>query len=245
MVVMERSFRVQTEPGILYRDRRAAGAFLAENLAAYRGRGVLVLGIARGGVIVAAEVARRLNADMDVVVARKLGAPGEPELAIGAVTADGSEYLDADAIRRLGVTGQFLEAEAAAQMAEARRREERYRAGRQAPRIRERTVILVDDGLATGATMRAAIRSVCERHPTRLIVAVPVGSSEACAALLAEADELVCPYVPKPFMSVGMFFNDFGPTGDAEVERLLRESREARILQKARHDRTSPGVMVP
>ncbi len=238
---MERSFRVRTEPGILYRDRRAAGAYLAENLAAYRGRGVLVLGIARGGVIVAAEVARRLNADMDVVVASKLGALGEPELAIGAVTADGSEYLDADMIRRLGVTGQFLEAEAAAQMAEARRREARYRAGRQPPRIRERTVILVDDGLATGATMRASIRSVAERHPTRLIVAVPVGSSDACAALLAEADELVCPYVPKPFLSVGMFYEEFGPASDEEIGRLLGEWREVRTLHKARHERMSTG----
>jgi len=240
---MERSLRVQTEPGILYRDRKVAGATLAQNLAAYRGRGVLVLGIARGGVVVAAEVVRRLGADMDVVVARKLGAPGQPMLAIGAVTADGSEYLDADAIRRLGVTGRYLETEAAAQMAEARRREERYRAGRQPPRIRERTVILVDDGLATGVTMRAAIRSVAERHPTRLIVAVPVGSPDACAALLAEADELVCPYVPKPFLSIGTFFEEFTATGDEEIERLLRESHEARTLQKARHERASPGGM--
>jgi predicted phosphoribosyltransferase len=208
---------------IRFEDRRQAGRALAKELRAYRGQNALVLGIPRGGVPVAAEVATALDADLDVIVARKLGAPGEPELAIGAVTANGGEYLDERIASRVGATRSYIESVREEQVAEARRRETRFRGNRPAETISNRVVILVDDGLATGATMRAAVRSARKHRPARLIVAVPVGSREACAALRAEADELVCPSEPEPFGAVGYFYGDFSPVEDAEVEHILRE----------------------
>jgi putative phosphoribosyl transferase len=211
--------------GVLFRDRRAAGARLGDRLAACSGREALVLAIPRGGVPVAAEVARRLDAELDVVVARKLGAPGQPELAIGAVTADGGRLLN-EQIDWEGWAGRaYLARVTAEQMAEARRREERLRGGAAPPRIAGRTVILVDDGLATGATVRAAVRSVRRHGPARLIVAVPVGSTMACEALRAEADEVVCLHEREDLVAVGRLYADFRPTGDAEVEGILRAAR--------------------
>jgi predicted phosphoribosyltransferase len=204
-----------------FRDRADAGARLAERLEAYRGPDALVLGIPRGGVPVAAEVAARLGGELDVVVARKLGAPGQPELALGAVTADGGRFLNEDTVRELQPSEAYLEAVTAREMAEARHRERRFRGGRPAPRVRGRTVILVDDGLATGATMRAALRAVRARGPARLVVAVPVGSRQACEALRAEADEVVALHQPEPFLAVGLHYQHFEPTEDTEVERLL------------------------
>ena len=212
---------VQSRSG--FHDRIDAGRVLAERLGAYRGKDVLVLGIPRGGVPVAAEVARRLEAELDVLVARKLGAPGQPELAIGAVTANGGEFVDEEMVGYLGVSRAYLQGVRQQQMAEARRREARFRGDRPAERIRGRVVILVDDGLATGATMRAAARSVRKRGPAFLVVAVPVGSREACAALRAEADEVVCPLIPAFFGAVGYFYENFEPTEDSEVETILRE----------------------
>ena len=213
----------QADSGPLFADRIDAGRVLAERLGAYRGKDALVLGIPRGGVPVAAEVARRLEADLDVVVARKLGAPEQPELAIGAVTANGGQFLNEEIVRGLGVTDAYLECVKEEQMAEARRREARFRGGRPTEPVQDRVVILVDDGLATGATMRAAVRSVRKHRPALLVVAVPVGSREACAALREEADEFVCPSVPEPFGAVGYFYRDFQPTEDVEVQNLLRE----------------------
>jgi predicted phosphoribosyltransferase len=210
---------------VLFRDRRDAGARLGERLAALRGQDLLVLAIPRGGVPVADEVARRLDAELDVVVARKLGAPGQPELAIGAVTADGGRYLNEEILRETDADAAYLSRVTAEQMAEARRREARFRGGAAPPRLAGRTVILVDDGLATGATMRAAVRSVRQRRPTRVVVAVPVGSVHACAALAEEADEVVCLATPALFWAVGLHYEDFRPTEDAEVEAILRASR--------------------
>jgi len=207
----------------LFRDRRDAGDALAERLAVYRGRDVLVLGIPRGGVVVAAQVARRLDAELDVVVARKLGSPVSAELAIGAVTANGGRFLNEEAMRELSVSEPYLTAVTAVQMTEAREREARFRGGRGPLQVAGRTVILVDDGLATGATMRAAVRSVRQRAPVRLVVAVPVGSREACAALRGEADEVVCLDEPEFFGAVGSFYREFEPTQDEEVQRLLDE----------------------
>jgi len=212
---------VERDP--LFRDRRDAGDALAERLAAYRGRDVLVLGIPRGGVVVAAQVARQLGADLDVVVARKLGSPISAELAIGAVTANGGRFLNEEVMRELDVSEPYLTAVTAVQMTEAREREARFRRGRGPLQVAGRTVILVDDGLATGATMRAAVRSVRQRAPARLVVAVPVGSREACAALRGEADEVVCPHEPEFFGGVGSFYREFEPTQDEEVQRLVDE----------------------
>jgi putative phosphoribosyl transferase len=213
----------QTRFASLFRDRIDAGRALAERLGMYRGKDILVLGIPRGGMPVAAEVARRLGAELDVLVARKLGAPGQPELAIGAVTANGGEFVDEEMVAYLGVSEAYLQRVRQEQVGEARRREGRFRGDRPAERIRDRIVMLVDDGLATGATMRAAARSVRKHRPAFLVVAVPVGSREACAALREEADEVVCPLVPEFFGAVGYFYENFEPTEDAEVESILRE----------------------
>jgi len=219
--------------GPSFRDRLDAGACLAECLAAYAGTGALVLAIPRGGVPVGAEVARRLGADLDVVVARKLGAPISPELAIGAVTANGGWFLNDEIIRSLDVSPAYLAAVTAKEMAEARRREERFRGPHARSEVAGRIVIVVDDGLATGATMRAAARSVRSRHPHRLVGTVPVGSREACTALEEEVDEVVCPYRPEPFFAVGVYYERFEPTGDDEVQRILQDAFAARGQRRA------------
>jgi predicted phosphoribosyltransferase len=207
-------------------DRVDAGAQLARYLTAYRGKHPLVLGIPRGGVPVAAEVARALDGELDVVVARKLRSPISAELAIGAVTADGGRYLNESMLKYLGVDEAYIERATQVEMADAARRETRFRHGATPPAIAGRDVILVDDGLATGATMISAARSVRAHTPARLVIAVPVGSVEACAALRHEADEVVCLATPEPFWAVGAYYEDFQQTEDEEVERLLRDARK-------------------
>jgi putative phosphoribosyl transferase len=209
----------------LYRDRIDAGARLAKELESYRGERPVVLGIPRGGVPVAAEVARQLGGELDVMVARKLGAPGHEELAIGAVTADGARYLNPEIMQALAVDDRYLAEITARQTAEAAKREARFRGPHGPIDLGGRTVILVDDGLATGATMRAAARAVRARSPARLIIAVPVGSREAVAALEEDADRVVCPEQPEPFIAIGLHYADFGQVDDAEVLDLLRRMR--------------------
>jgi predicted phosphoribosyltransferase len=218
-----------------FRDRVDAGRDLAERLEMYRGKGTVVLGIPRGGVAVAAEIARRLDAQLDVIVARKLGAPGQAELAIGAVTADGRRFLNDDVIASLGVSHTYLKAVTEVQMREAHQRELRYRNRRPAVPLAGRVVIVVDDGLATGATMRASLRSVRASRPSRLIAAVPVGSTQACGTVRDEVDELICPYELDAFGAVGFYYEEFRAVEDAEVERLLEQGQT----------RTEPGVAVP
>jgi putative phosphoribosyl transferase len=222
--------RWYTKPGFF--DRVDAGRRLAEHLDAYRGQDALVLGIPRGGVPVAAEVAKQLDADLDIVVARKLGAPTSRELAIGAVTANGGLFLNEDLLDELRVSDQHLNAVVASERAEARRRQDWLRGARPKATITGRIVIVVDDGLATGATMRAALRSVRKDHPARLIAALPVGSREGCDDLSPEADEVVCPLQPEPFFAVGLYYGNFSPTEDDEVQRLLVESYEHRLAAK-------------
>jgi predicted phosphoribosyltransferase len=172
-------------------------------------------------------VASRLDADLDIVVARKLRAPGNPELAIGAVTANGGQYLNDEYVTALGVSEAYLEREIDDRMEDAREREAYMRGGLAPSPISGRTVIVVDDGLATGATMRAALRSVRRSNPGRLVMAVPVGSSEAVEAMRAEADEVVCLSEPDPFYAVGLHYRDFEPVEEDEVRRLLEARSRA------------------
>jgi len=217
----------------LFKDRKEAGEVLAACLVAYRDRDALVLGIPRGGVPVAAEVARGLNAEMDIIVARKLGSPVSAELAIGAVTANGGRFLNEEMIRELYVSDEYLTRVTQAEMAEARRREDKFRGSRPAPKLKDRIAILVDDGLATGATMRAAVRSVRKAMPARLVVAVPVAPPRTCAELRQEADEVVCPYEPDPFWAIGLFYQNFAPTEDSEVESLVRQEYDRQLAGRA------------
>lgn len=207
----------------LFRDRRDAGARLAERLVQYGARNALVLGLARGGVVVAAEVAKALKAKLDVMVARKLGAPTSRELAIGAVTADGGRYYNEALIHELAIPRTYVERVTGREMMEARRQEGELRV-KPGPNVTGRTVILVDDGLATGATMIAATRSVQARYPERIIVAVPVAAQAPCEDLQAEAEAVVCMLTPEPFWAVGVFYQDFTQVEDAEVKELLRQS---------------------
>jgi putative phosphoribosyl transferase len=214
-----------------FANREAAGEALTDALAYYRGADVLVLGLPRGGVPVAARVAEELDAELDVIVVRKLPSPISTELAIGAVTADGERYLNDGLISELAVSDMFLAAVTGVQRAEAKQREQQFRGNRPPPRITGRIVILVDDGLATGATMHAAVRSVRKQHPAHLIVAAPVGSHEACEALAHEADEVVCPWRPQPFGAVGLHYQSFVQTSDAEVQQILEHSTAMRSVE--------------
>lgn len=206
-------------------DRADAGRVLAGLLEAYRGRpDVVLLGLPRGGVAVAAEVARALGAPLDAFVVRKLGVPGREELAMGAIASGGVRVLNDTVIERLAISPDTVEAVATREEQELRRREEAYRGGRPPLALEGRTVILVDDGLATGSTMRAALAAVRRRGPARVVVAAPTGAPVSVAALRQEADEVVCPLTPLAFLSVGQFYDEFSPTSDDEVRALVGHS---------------------
>ncbi|MER6463978.1 phosphoribosyltransferase family protein [Streptomyces sp. NPDC001228] len=209
-----------------YRDRAEAGRDLAAALAGPSEEGRLpdpfVLALPRGGVPVAAEVARRLRAPLDVLVVRKIGAPHHEEYGIGAITGDDPPLLDRTALLRLGVGEDDLADVVERERGELRRRERRYRQGRPAPEVRGRTVIVVDDGLATGCTARAALRHVRGRGPARTVLAVPVGAPDSLDALTAEADLVVCPCRPAVFQAVGQWYDDFAQLTDADVLDALR-----------------------
>lgn len=206
----------------LFRDRREAGRRLAERLTAYANRpDVLMLALPRGGVPVAYEVARALGAPLDVFVVRKLGVPGYEELAMGAVATGGVCVLSHQLIERLGIPEQMIDAVAARERQELARREHLYRGGRPPPDVRGRTVILVDDGLATGATMHAAIEALRQQNPARIVVAVPVASPDTCEEMETKADDVICAMTPEPFHAVGRWYQDFLQTTDEEVRELL------------------------
>lgn len=210
---------VSTQP---FGDRVEAGQLLAARLAAYGNRDdVLVLALPRGGVPVANEVARALNLPFDVFVVRKLGVPGHEELAMGAIASGGVRQVNRDVVEALGIPGNVIDAVAAREQRELERRERAYRGRRPPLSLINKTVILVDDGLATGSTMRVAVMAARQQQPARVIVAAPVGAVSACADLATEADDVVCVRTPEPFVAVGMWYRDFTPTTDHEVRSLL------------------------
>jgi predicted phosphoribosyltransferase len=205
-----------------FADRRDAGRVLADRLAHWANRpGVIVLALPRGGVPVGYEVARALGAPLDVFLVRKLGMPGHEELALGAVASGGVRVLNADLVRDLAVSDAAIEAIAARELRELARREQLYREGRPPRDVEGHTVILVDDGLATGATMLAAIAALRRRKPARIVVAVPTAAPDTCEQLRAEVDEVVCAITPYPFHAVGVWYEDFDQTTDDEVQELL------------------------
>jgi predicted phosphoribosyltransferase len=210
-----------------FRDRRDAGRVLAQRLAAYAGRSdVLVLALPRGGVPVAFEVAQALKAPLDLFIVRKLGVPGHEEYAMGALASGDVRVLNDDVVRSLHIPDAVVEAVTRTERLELERRERLYRDGRPAPNVRGRCVILVDDGLATGATMLAAVRAVRAQQPARTVVAVPTAAAETCSQLRREADEVICVTTPEPFRAVGLWYEDFSQTGDDEVRELLARAAE-------------------
>jgi predicted phosphoribosyltransferase len=203
-------------------DRAEAGRFLATRLSKYSGRDdVIALGLPRGGVPVAYEVARALRVPLDVFIVRKLGVPGFEELAVGAIASGGVRVLNEDVVRGLPNADEIIEAVTKRETEEVERREQKYRDGRPAPEICGRTVILIDDGLATGATMRAAVKALRQRGAAKIVVAVPVGPPETCREFENEADEVVCASAPEFFQAVGQYYEDFSQTSDEEVRQLL------------------------
>jgi putative phosphoribosyl transferase len=210
-----------------FRDRAEAGRLLAERLRGYSGRDdVVVLALPRGGVPVAYEVAKALGAPLHVFVVRKLGVPGHEELAMGAIASGGLLVLDEGLVRRLGIGREQLERAIAAESRELERREAAYGDGRGPPDLEGKTVVIIDDGLATGATMRAAALAVRRLSPARLVVAVPVAAGETCDQFRDVVDEIVCDVTPRPFRAVGLWYDDFSQTTDDEVRELVGRAAE-------------------
>jgi predicted phosphoribosyltransferase/pimeloyl-ACP methyl ester carboxylesterase len=209
----------------VFENRYDAGRQLAERLMAYKKAEPIVLALPRGGVPVAFEVAKALEAPLDVVFVRKIGAPEQPELGLGAVVdgADPQLVLNDDLVRQVGPSSAYIEAQCKRELAEIERRRELYRPGRQPPELRGRTVIVVDDGIATGGTVRAVLRAIARVHPKRLVLAVPVAPRETIDELAADADDIVCLSAPEQFRAVGLHYRDFTQTSDSEVVRLLRQ----------------------
>jgi putative phosphoribosyl transferase len=214
---------------MLFKNRRDAGGALGRALHAYAGRAdVIVLALPRGGVPVAYEAARALDVPLDVFLVRKLGTPGQPELAMGAIASGGVVVTNEEVVRALGLSPAALDAAVERESRELARREEIYRGGRPWPDLARRTLILVDDGLATGSTMRAAVRAVRVFHPRQVVVGVPVAAASTAADLRHEADEVVCIATPEPFHAVGQWYADFDQTTDTEVQHLLEAADHAR-----------------
>lgn len=212
---------------MIFRDRTDAGRQLAARLTRYADRtDVLVLALPRGGVPVAYEVAKALKAPLDVFLVRKLGVPGHEELAMGAIASGGVRVLNEDLVDYLRIPDEVIDAVAAVEQRELERRERAYRDDRPPPDVKDRIVILVDDGLATGSTMRAAAAALRLQKPRRIVVAVPVSSAETCEELRSEVDEIVCAVTPEHFQGVGLWYEDFSQTSDEEVRELLKRATQ-------------------
>jgi putative phosphoribosyl transferase len=211
-----------------FSDRSEAGSELAARLDQYKDRDdVVVLALPRGGVPVAYEVARRLRAPLDIFLVRKLGVPGHPELAMGAIATGGVRVVNEDVVNWYGISAPVIDLVARTEQAELERRERSYRDGRRPIPLEGRTALLIDDGLATGSTMKAAVQAVRAHNPSRIVVAVPVGSRQTCAEFADLADDVVCARTPEPFSAVGEWYRDFSQTSDAQVRALLHDHPEA------------------
>lgn len=212
---------------MIFRDRTAAGKHLATKLLDYKDReDVLVLALPRGGVPVAFEVAKILSAPLDVFLVRKLGVPGHEELAMGAIASGDVRVLNEEIVDYLAIPDRVIEATAATELKELKRRELTYRGNRPAPNVKGKTVILIDDGLATGSTIRAAAQALRQQQPARIVVAVPVSAPETCDEYRMGVDEIVCAVTPEPFFGVGRWYLDFSQTTDEEVRDLLAQAAE-------------------
>jgi putative phosphoribosyl transferase len=211
---------------MIYRDRTEAGRRLARQLTDYADRpDVLVLALPRGGVPVAFEVARALRAPLDIFLVRKLGVPGHEELAMGAIASGGVRVLNEETLSYLRIPEEVIDAVAADELRELERRERAYRGDAPAPDVQGKTVILVDDGLATGSTMRAAAAALRQQQPARIVVAVPVSAVQTCDEYRMGVDEIVCAVTPEPFHAVGLWYKDFSQTTDEEVRALLARAK--------------------
>jgi putative phosphoribosyl transferase len=209
---------------LIFRDRKEAGQQLANSLEKYRDKNPFILGIPRGGVVVAYQVAKALKAQLDVIVARKLGAPPQPEFAIGAIAPNGIRVLNAESVHYFGLSEQDIESLVTRQQREMERRIQLYRSGREDLNVKDRIVIVIDDGLATGLTAIAAVRSVKKSGAKQIILAVPVCAADTFCNMQQEADEVICLSVPEYFDAVGRFYQDFPQTTDDEVIALLKKS---------------------
>src|SRR5215211_8526330 len=208
-----------------FKDRRDAGRKLARKLSAYAGQpNILILALPHGGVPVAYEVALALNAPLDIFLVRKLGLPGREELAVGAIATGGVRVLNSDIIRMLSIPDEVINVVARRELQELQRREKLYRGDRPAPDVRDRTIILIDDGLATGASMRAAVSGLRAQHPARIVIAVPAAAQEVCETFRSEVDGVVCAITPEPFYGVGRWYENFSQITDEEVRILLEEA---------------------
>ncbi|MFN3326628.1 MAG: phosphoribosyltransferase [Bryobacteraceae bacterium] len=211
-----------------YRDRAEPGRLLAERLRSYQGRPeMIVLGLPRGGVSVAYEVARMLQLPLDIFVVRKLGVPGQPELAMGAIATGGVRVLNNEVVRLYGIDPEEIDAVTAREMRELERREEAYRGLRPPPDLTGRTAIVVDDGLATGSTMLAAVKALRKAQAAGIVVAVPVAAARTCESFQHHADDVICLETPEPFRAVGLWYEDFTDLSDGQIRGLLEEAAQA------------------